>query len=145
MNEKTMTKTQEIIEGLAGQDNGFCTIALIDEQGYPTASTVSIIKADGMKQLMFGVSVDDNKARRAKACSRASVCINSGDYNITLVGTAEILTDTASKEDLWQPWFSEIWAGGVTDPDFCVLRFSTQRYNLWLGEDIVAGVIESEG
>ena len=143
MSEKTVNKASEIITGLAGQDNGYCTLALIDEDGFPSASTVSIIKADGIKQLTFGVSLDDNKARRVQACSRASVCVNAGAYNITLVGTAEILTDTASKEDLWQPWFSEIWAGGATDPDFCVLRFNTQRYNLWLGKEQVAGKLVS--
>ena len=141
MSEKVIAKTGEIITGLAGRDNGFCTLALIDENGYPTASTVSIIKANGMKQLTFGVSLDDNKARRVKACNKASVCVNSANYNITLVGTAEILTDTKSKEDIWKSWFSEIWVGGVTDPDFCVLRFSTQRYGLWLGEEIVAGTL----
>ena len=141
MNEKTIAKAAEIVENLAGKDEGFCTLALIDESGFPTASTVSIIKADGINQLMFGVSLDDNKAHRVQACNRASVCINSGEYNITLVGTAEILTGAASKEALWQPWFSEIWPGGVTDPDFCVLRFSTLRYSLWLGEEPAAGTL----
>ena len=139
MSEKIIAKAAEIITELAGRDDGYCTLALIDEDGFPSASTVSIIKADGIKQFSFGVSLDDNKAKRVQACNRASMCVNSGEYNITLVGTAEILTDAASKEDLWQPWFSEIWPGGAADPNFCVLRFSTQRYNLWLGEEPSSG------
>ena len=141
MNEKVKARAGEIITGLAGQDNGYCTLALIDKDGFPTASTVSIIKADGIKQFTFGVSLNDNKARRVQACNRASVCVNSQEYNITLVGTAEIMTDAESKQDLWQPWFSEIWTGGVADPDFCVLRFTTQRYNLWVDEIAAADAL----
>jgi len=141
MNEKIITRACEIVTGLAGQDDGHCTIALIDENGYPSASTVSIVKADGIKQLMFGVSHDENKARRVRACSKASVCVNSPEYNITLVGTAEILTDAKTKEDVWEPWFTEIWSDGVTDSDFCVLRFSTDRYSLYVDEEVAAGVL----
>ena len=141
MSEKTIAKASEIVTKLAGKDEGFCTLALIDEQGFPTASTVSIIKANGINELAFCVSLDDNKARRALACNKASVCVNSGQYNITLVGTAKILTDAATKEAFWQPWFSEVGWSGPDDENFCVLRFSTQRYSLWLGEEPVAGIL----
>ena len=140
MSGKIIAKTEEILTSLAGQDNGFCTLALIDESGFPTASTVSIIKASGIKQLTFGVSLDDNKARRVLACNRASVCVNSQDYNITLVGTAEILTDAKTKEEVWEPWFAEIWSG-PDDADFCVLRFNTQRYSLYVAQEQVAGAL----
>jgi len=139
MNEKIITKAGEIVDTLASkQGEGYCTIALIDESGYPTASTVSIIKADGIKQLSFGVSLDDNKARRVAKCNRASVCVNSLEYNITLVGTAEILTDSKTKGEVWEPWFCEIWSG-ADDPDYCVLRFSTERYSLYVNEEVAAG------
>ena len=141
MNQETIKKTEEILASLAGQDRGFCTIALIDENGFPTASTVSIIKASGINQLTFCVSLDDNKARRVKACNRAGVCVSSIDYNITLVGTAEILTDSKTKEEAWQPWFCEVGWSGPDDANFCVLRFITQRYNLYIGEQQVAGTI----
>ena len=139
MNEKIIAKAGEIVSALTSKKGeGYCTIALIDENGYPTASTVSIIKADGIKQLAFGVSLDDNKARRVQSCKKASVCINSLGYNITLVGTAEILTDAKTKEEVWQPWFCDIWSG-ANDPGFCVLRFSTERYNLYVDEQMAAG------
>jgi len=140
MSKEVIAKAGKIIGDMAGKmEAGFATIALIDEQGYPTASTVTIAKADGISTLAFCVSLDDNKARRVAGCNKASVCINAFEYNITLVGTAEIHTDPESKKDAWLPGCGEIWAGGVDDPDFCVLRFTTQRYNLYLDEQMAAG------
>jgi PhnB protein len=56
------------------------------------------------------------------------------------VGTVEILTDMETKKDMWQEPLKEYWSG-PEDPDYCVLRFSTERYNLY----IVDGEMEAKG
>jgi general stress protein 26 len=139
MNPKIITEAENIVANLAGKmSEGFCALALIDENGYPSASTVSISKADGIKWITFCVGIGDNKAKRIRQCNRASVCINSSDYNITLVGTAEILTDPKIKEEMWYAGCEEIWSG-ADDPDYCVLRFVTERYSLFVECEQVVG------
>ena len=140
MSEKAIAKAGEIIKSkTAGVNMGSgVALSLIDHEGYPTTSTLSISKADGIRQITFGVSLDSNKAKRAKANSRASVCIFDDDYaggayyNITLVGDVEVVTDAQMKKDTWYEGLEEHFQGGADDPNYCVLRFTTKCYNLWV-------------
>lgn len=41
-----------------------------------------------------------------------------------LRGTMEVLTDAESKEMIWRDGDTEYYPAGVTDPDYCVLKFT---------------------
>ena len=43
---------------------------------------------------------------------------------LMLRGTMEVLTDQETKNLLWQPGDKRFYAQGVTDPDYCVLKFT---------------------
>ena len=139
MNQDVIKKAEEIINSKAGYVGGgmegYAALALIDESGCPTASTLTIAKADGIKWLTFCTSPDDNKAKRIRKNNHACVCINSSRYSITLVGTIEIVTDSAIKNDTWLPIMADgpHWTG-PDDPAFCVLLFKTERYNIFISE-----------
>lgn len=137
--EAVIAKAEAIINGksgyIGGGMEGYAALSLINENGYPTASTLTIAKADGIKWLAFCTSSDDNKVNRISKNPRASVCINSSDYNITLVGTVEIVTDNKVKKDNWFPIMADCpHCTGPDDPAFCVLRFTTERYNIFISE-----------
>jgi general stress protein 26 len=68
------------------------------------------------------------------------VCINFSEYNITLVGTVEILTDPETKKDMWFPVMEGQWSG-PDDPEYCVLRFTTKRYSLFVGYEEAKGTL----
>ena len=40
------------------------------------------------------------------------------------IGKMEVLTDAASKEKVWRDGDTEYYPGGVTDPNYCVLKFT---------------------
>jgi general stress protein 26 len=140
MSEKAIAKATEIIRSKTAEVSmgAGVTLSLLDHEGYPTTSTISIAKADGIRQITFGVSLDSNKAKRAKENSRASICIFDDDfegaayYNITLVGDIEIVTDAETKKETWYQGLEEHFSGGADDPNYCVLKFTTKRYNLWV-------------
>ena len=104
-------------------------MGLIDLEGYPTVSTITASKADGINWLTFCTGLGSDKANRIKRCNRASVCFNSDEYNITLVGTMDIITDPDVKNEMWYSGLSNHFSG-PQDPNYCVLRFKTERYNL---------------
>ena len=142
MNQDIIKRSGEIINAktgyIGGGMEGYATLALIDENGYPTASTLTIAKADGIKWLTFNTSLTRESAKRINKCNRASVCINNSEYNITLVGTIEILTDLDTKKDMWFSVMEGQW-GGPDDPEYCVLRFTTERYSLFVDYQEVKG------
>jgi len=152
MNQPAIEKAVEIIKSKTAAVNMGVgvTLSLLDHEGYPTTSTLSIANADGIRQLTFAAHLNTNKATRANANSRASVCIFDDDYeggayyNITLVGDIEVVTDAATKHETWYSGLEAHFPnGGIDDPDYCVLKFTTKRYNLWVdieGEE-VAGVL----
>ena len=128
MNEKIILKAGEIVEQNTGERT-YCELALIDLEGYPTVSTITVSKADGINWLTFCTGIGSDKANRIKKCNRASVCFNSDEYNITLVGTMDIITDPDVKNEMWYGGLSNHFSG-PEDPNYCVLRFKTERYNL---------------
>lgn len=140
MNQEIIKRANELINSktnyVGGGMEGYAVLALIDEKGYPTASTLTIVKADGIKWLTFATSPDSNKAVRIAKCNRASVCLANSEYNITLVGTVEIVTDIETKKAMWLPIMGNgpHWKG-YDDPNFCLLRFNTERYNIVFAED----------
>lgn len=149
MNQKALAKAGEIVNAKAGfiggSMEGYVSLALMDEDGYPVITTISIAKADGIKWLTFVPGSQRNSVKRAKMCSRACVCINSRHYHISLVGTVEVLTDAKSKADNWQEPLGEYWSG-PDEADYCVLRFTTQRYTIYLiDKDFESGEIEHSG
>jgi general stress protein 26 len=44
-----------------------------------------------------------------------------------LTGTMEVLQDDASKRMIWNDGDEMYYPKGVTDPDYCVLRFTAQN------------------
>ncbi|MDD4076336.1 MAG: pyridoxamine 5'-phosphate oxidase family protein [Eubacteriales bacterium] len=138
MNSELVTKAGTMIRAMNKKpEDYFCTLALLDKDGYPTASTISISESEGIRWLTFCTGLTSNKANRIRECNRASVCINALQYNITLVGTVEILTGTDIKKEMWYEALSHHF-NGPQDPGYCVLRFNTERYNLlidWQSEE----------
>lgn len=140
MNEEIIKSAEEILANRALKEQGYCVLALIDTDGYPTAATISPSKIEGIHRITFCTGADSNWAKRIANCNRASVCFNSGteQYNITLVGNIEVLTDLKTKKEMWYEGMGYYFKG-PEDPKFCVLQFKTQRYSLMLNEQDVNG------
>jgi len=135
MSKEVIDRASEIIaEKAANKNEGGCVLALIDHEGYPTASTLTVSKSDGIKYITFCTGLGSNKANRIRNCNKASVCFNAEDenlYNITLVGTIEVLTDPETRREMWYDGLKGHFTGS-DDPNYCVLRFETKRYNLFV-------------
>ena len=46
---------------------------------------------------------------------------------VMLVGKMEVLTDQKTKDIIWRKGDSMFYKKGVTDPDYCVLKFTAQK------------------
>jgi len=117
-------------------------MGVIDQDGFPSVSTVSFINPENILELYFATGLEGNKTKRLAINSKASVCCNPKEGNITLVGEAEILTDQESKSRHWLSWFNEIFEGGETDPNYVIIKFTTKRASLWLKDDGAEFTIE---
>ncbi|MCL2847294.1 MAG: pyridoxamine 5'-phosphate oxidase family protein [Firmicutes bacterium] len=133
---KAIKRAEEIIVSQTvknGKFGGeFCSLVLLDHEGYPTASVLTAAAADGIKRVWFGTGTGSNKYARAKANKKASVHYGTGEHSITLVGEIEILTDEESKAKFWYDGLLEHFPAGATDSNYVVLQFTTKRYMLFV-------------
>ena len=146
MNQEIIAKAIEIIAANTvknGTYNGeICTLTLLDEHGYPTASVITPAKSDGLNWLAFGTLLNDNRAKRAKNCSRACVSFSTCEYAINLVGDIEVITEQKIKSEMWYDGLAYHFPNGETDENYCVLKFTTKRYKLFIdGEDIASTIL----
>ena len=71
---------------------------------------------------------------------RVSTSVIRDSRGVMLRGTMDVLTDSASKEMIWQEGDTMYYPEGVTDPDYCVLKFtaiSGRFYSNFKSEDFV--------
>ena len=132
-----IAKAGTIVERNTGETS-YCVLALMDLDDYPTASTITASKANGIKEIFFCTGLGSTRTERINKCNKASVCFNAEDYNITLVGTMEIVTDLEVKRDMWYGGLI-IHFSGPDDPNYCVLHFKAERYNLFVDWQEVRG------
>ena len=143
MNEDIIARAEKILAEREIFEHGCgecCVLSQIDDEGFPTAATISPAKIEGIKRIYFCSGTGSNWAKRAEKCDRASICFNSEErqYNITLVGTIKVLTDLKTKEEMWYGGMGSYFSG-PEDPNFCVLCFETKRYSLMLSENEANG------
>lgn len=43
---------------------------------------------------------------------------------VEIKGEMQVLTDQTTKSKFWKPFFNRFYKKGVTDPDYCILKFS---------------------
>lgn len=137
MQEKVIARAAEIIAQNTHAGT-HCTLALMEPDGYPHAATITAAQSDGIRTLTFGTGLSSNWAKRIANCGRASVCFNSEQYNITLDGDIEVSTDPALKKASWYQGLENHFSG-PEDPAFCVLRFTTKRYSLFVDWQAATG------
>ncbi|MCL2373878.1 MAG: pyridoxamine 5'-phosphate oxidase family protein [Treponema sp.] len=139
MSEKIVERASELINSkkdyIGDGMGGYAVLSLIDENGYPTSTTMTISKADGINWLSFLTDTDGTKTGRIKKSNKACVCLPSSEYHISLTGTVEIITDPEIKKEHWQEFITSHYKTDWNNPQWCVLKFNTEAYNLYFESD----------
>ena len=102
-------------------------ISSIDNEGYPcTKAMLAPRKREGIKTFYFTTNTFSLRVAHYKANPKASIyfCDAEGFKGMMLRGTMEVLTDAKSKEMIWREGDTQYYPGGVTDPNYCVLKFT---------------------
>jgi len=133
MNTKLFNKANELIRNFE-----YASFGVIDESGYPSASAIILCNPKSISELYFITTLDSNKYKRLQKNNKASINCYDVDNNITLVGEAEIITDQDLKNKYWKEWIAlgvDVYKDGVSDPNYCIVKFTTKRVSLWIGDE----------
>ena len=105
-------------------------IASLDDKGYPNIKAMlKPRKHNGLKEFYFSTNTSSMRVHQFKNNPHASIYFyHKGLFKyvgVMLKGTMEVLTDQETKNMLWQKGDTIFYKKGVTDPDYCVLKFTS--------------------
>ena len=123
-------KTREhIIEFIKKQKVAF--IASVDKDGFPNMKAMFIPRKIEGNCFYFTTNTSSMRSQQYMKNPKASIYFfNKGRFRyegIMLIGTMEVLQDEAIKKEIWCPGDTMFYKQGVTDPDYCVLKFTAVK------------------
>ncbi|MDR2881244.1 MAG: pyridoxamine 5'-phosphate oxidase family protein [Azoarcus sp.] len=102
-------------------------VGSLDQDGFPNVKAVlEPRKRDGIRTFWFTTNTSSMRVAQFRANPKASIYFFDRDTfrGVMLKGSMEVCEDAATKEMIWREGDSLYYGGGVTDPDYCVLRFT---------------------
>lgn len=109
---------------------GVSMISSVDEKGFPnTKAMLPPRKREGLNHIYFTTNTSSMRVKQYSENPKSCVYFFDKRFfkGIMLKGTMEVLQDNASKEMIWKEGDEMYYPKGVTDPDYCVLKFTAQN------------------
>ena len=104
-----------------------CYLSSVDTDGFPaTRAMLAPRVREGIKVFYFSTNTTSLHVQQLlenpKAC--AYYCSEKYFEAVMFRGTVEVLDDQKHKDMVWREGDEYYYAGGATDPEYCVLRFT---------------------
>ncbi len=120
-------KTREhIIEFIKKQKVSF--IASVNEEGFPNIKAMLAPRKIEGNCFYFTTNTSAMRSQQFIKNPKASIYFyNKGRFKyegVMLTGIMEVLQDAETKQKIWRTGDTMFYKQGVTDPDYCVLKFT---------------------
>ncbi|MBR2725616.1 pyridoxamine 5'-phosphate oxidase family protein [Candidatus Saccharibacteria bacterium] len=104
-------------------------IGSIDDKNYPNIKAMlKPRKRIGLKEFYFSTNTSSMRAKQFKNNPNACIYFYHKGLikyvGVMLKGKMEVLTDQKTKNMIWRKGDTVFYKKGVTDPDYCVLKFT---------------------
>jgi len=116
---------EQIYEFISKQKTAF--IASVNEQGYPVMRAMLKPRLIDGNEMYFSTNTSSNKVKQFTANNKACIYFYKRGkikyQGVSIIGEMEICTDQPTKDKIWRFGDRLFYKQGVTDPDYCVLKF----------------------
>ncbi|MBO4494233.1 MAG: pyridoxamine 5'-phosphate oxidase family protein [Clostridiales bacterium] len=107
-------------------------ICSLDEEGFPNIKAMlKPRKFADLKEFYFSTNTSSMRVKQYRANPNASIYFYHKGIiryeGVMLTGTMEVLTDQETKNMIWRKGDTLFYKQGVTDPDYCVLKFTAMK------------------
>ena len=104
-------------------------IGSVDKNGYPNMKAMlKPRKINGLKEFYFSTNTSSLRVKQFQNNPNASIYFYHKRLvkyiGVMLLGKMEVLTDQETKDMIWKKGDTMFYKKGVTDPDYCVLKFT---------------------
>lgn len=122
-----MDKAQ-IFQFISEQKTAF--IASVNAQGYPVIRAMLAPRKTDGNEIYFTTNTSSNKIKQYTENNKACVYFyKRGRFKyqgLSITGEMQVCTDQATKNEIWRFGDALYYKQGVTDPDYCVLKFTAK-------------------
>jgi len=107
----------------------FCTFVTLGEDGQPQARIIDVFPLEADLTAWIGTRSDTRKVGQLRRDSRATLlCFDAPSLAyVTLLGTAELVTDPADKARHWKSEWKGYYADENRGPDYVLIRLRPAR------------------
>ncbi len=123
-----MTK-EKLFQFISKQKTAF--IASVNEKGQPVIRAVSAPRIIDRNQIYFSTNTSSNKVKQFLANNKACVYFYKRGkikyQGVSITGEMQVCTDQATKDKVWHFGDRLFYKQGVTDTDYCVLKFTAEE------------------
>ncbi len=107
-------------------------ICSVDEDGFPNVKAMlRPRKRNGLREFYFSTNTSSMRVKQFLSEPKASIYFYRKGIvkyvGVMLIGKVEVLTDQESKNSIWKKSDTVFYKQGVTDPDYCVLKFTAEK------------------
>lgn len=125
----TMITKEQVFEFIGKQSVAF--IASVDEDGFPNMKAMLKPRKIEGNSLWFTTNTSSMRVEQYKLNPKASVYFYKKGVmryeGLMLKGIMHVLEDESTKEEIWRAGDTVFYKKGVTDPDYCVLKFTAME------------------
>ena len=123
MTEQMKREINSLVENAAN-----VYVSSIDENGYPNTKAMLSLQRDGLGLHYFSTNLSSQRVPQFRSNPKACIyyCDEAAYRGLMFVSTMAVCTDAYHKKLLWREGFERYYAGGVTDEDYCVLKFTAE-------------------
>jgi len=124
-----MKSRKQIFNFIEKQTTAF--LASVDEEGFPNVKAMFAPRKIEGDCFYFTTNLSSMRSGQYQKNPQASLYFYSkGRFKyegLMLTGTMEVLQDAPIKEEIWRTGDTMYYREGVTDPDYCVLKFTALK------------------
>lgn len=107
-------------------------LSSINAEGYPRPVPIAKIASEGLSTIWMSTGTSSLKTKEFRANPKAGLCFHAGGDSVVLTGEVEVMDDAESKEKYWQNWFIKFFPQGVKDPEYILLKFSSNQSTIYI-------------
>lgn len=103
-------------------------ISSVDESGFPNVKAMLPPRLrQGLKEFYFTTNTSSMRVKQFAAQPKASIYFfdNITFKGVMLIGNMEVMKDEETKKMIWKNGDELYYSKGITDPDYCVLKFTS--------------------
>lgn len=124
---------------------GTAFISSVDGDGFPnTKAMLPPRYREGIRIFYFTTNTSSMRVGQYRINPKACIyfCDKRFFRGVMLTGTVAVLEDAETKEMIWREGDTQYYSLGVTDPDYCVLKFTAGKgryYSNFSSQDFPIG------